>query len=346
MQRAFYGALKFYCWLALHFYFRKWQVHKAEPIPAGPVIFVANHQNAFLDAVLVICSTSRNPWALARANVFKKKWASRALTFIQMLPVYRFRDGFDTLRKNEAIIESCADLLAKQKSILIFGEGNHNDRYTLLPLQKGFARIAQAATVHNVALKIVPVAFYYEAHRTFRSRVLVNFGKSIEVPATYFAENAPAKTEALMAEVRAALLPLTLIIPEGDYSTRYQSLHGKFFHSDLVQQLASDQRVVNQPHLNPGIRKNSVGILQQVLRVYYTVNHVVPLFIIHKIINQPRLDPQFIASLKFAVGMVLTPLAYLLQSFLVGWLSDNRWFALYYLISLPVSVIFLHPKKG
>ncbi|QLH32344.1 MAG: 1-acyl-sn-glycerol-3-phosphate acyltransferase [Cyclobacteriaceae bacterium] len=92
-------------------------MQKLSAVPDGPVIFVANHQNAFLDAVLIICSSHRNPWALARANVFKK-WANTLLTLIQMMPVYRFRDGFDTLRKNEVIMDQCASLLKKEMPFL------------------------------------------------------------------------------------------------------------------------------------------------------------------------------------------------------------------------------------
>jgi 1-acyl-sn-glycerol-3-phosphate acyltransferase len=74
MRIAFYFLLKQYCRLALYFFYRKWQVQGKENIPLGPVIFVANHQNAFLDAVLVSCSTQRNPWFLTRASVFGKSW--------------------------------------------------------------------------------------------------------------------------------------------------------------------------------------------------------------------------------------------------------------------------------
>jgi 1-acyl-sn-glycerol-3-phosphate acyltransferase len=67
----FFRCMKAYSTAAAHMYFRKWQINNVSAVPAtGPVIFVPNHQNAFIDAVLVICSTPRNPWSIARADVF------------------------------------------------------------------------------------------------------------------------------------------------------------------------------------------------------------------------------------------------------------------------------------
>lgn len=39
--------------------------------------------------------------------------------------------------------------------------------------------MAQVALQQNTALQIVPVGIHYEAHRLFRSRVLVSFGEAI-----------------------------------------------------------------------------------------------------------------------------------------------------------------------
>lgn len=332
-------------------------MQKQTAIPDGPVIFVANHQNAFLDAVLIICSSHRNPWALARANVFKKKWAHTLLTIIQMMPVYRFRDGFDTLRKNEVIMDHCATLLKTGNSILIFGEGNHNEHYNLRPLQKGFARIAQAALQHLPAVKIVPVGLHYENHTAFRSRVLVSFGNPITITKSYFDGNAVQQTDLLLKTVADEITPLILSIPEATYKTSMQYLltHRKQ-QADIIKQLQHEQQLVKslvvssaketETDVNNGasLQKAAEGLsqtfFQKIIRAYYTLNHLPARLIVRSVTGKPNLDPQFIASLKFALGMVTVPLFYFLQIGLVAMIG-NLWLTIGYAISLPLSVILL-----
>jgi 1-acyl-sn-glycerol-3-phosphate acyltransferase len=177
MKEFIYRFMKNYCTSVLWFYFKKWQVRNVAPVPNGPVIFVSNHQNAFLDAIILGCSSHRNPWFLTRANVFQKDLVKKIFNIFKMTPVYRFRDGFSTLRKNDEVIENCVQLLSKGEAILIFGEGNHDEHWRLRTLQKGFARIAIAAEEKNnwtLGVKIVPVGIQYDAHKKFRSRVLIS----------------------------------------------------------------------------------------------------------------------------------------------------------------------------
>jgi 1-acyl-sn-glycerol-3-phosphate acyltransferase len=344
-QKIFYQALKFYCKVVMRFYFSQWQIQKHAPVPNGPVIFVANHQNAFLDAVLVICSSQRSPWALARANVFKKKWARMLLTFIQMLPVYRFRDGFDTLRKNEAIMDQCAALLKTGNSILIFGEGNHNEHYNLRPLQKGFARIAQAALQRVPVVHIVPVGLHYENHTAFRSRVLVSFGKPLTINKNYFDTNPVQQTELLLKTVANEITPLILSIPETTYKIDWQKLQvHRQRQADILTQLQHEQQLVKSLDQLNGETKPEVSsetLFQKVIRAYYTFNHWPARLIVHSVISKPTLDPQFIASLKFAIGMITVPVFYVLQIALVATLG-NLWLTIGYAISLPLSVLFLN----
>lgn len=346
IQKIFYQCLKFYCKLALHFYFRKWQVRKLAPVPNGPVIFVANHQNAFLDAVLVICSSQRNPWALARANVFKKKWAQVLLSSIQMMPVYRFRDGFETLRKNEAIMDACAKVLQRGESVLLFGEGNHNEHYNLRPLQKGFARIAQVALQQNISVQIVPVGIHYEDHTSFRSRVLVSFGIPIALSKNYFDENPVLKTETLLTEVAAKITPLILTIPESNYEATWKWLKAnRPYFSNLITQVQHEQKIADSfPIIQQYQKATGTGVLQKFIRLYYLINHGLARAVVRSITGRPNLDPQFIGSLKFATGMVLVPAFYALQILLVGWLSGSVWITLGYAASLPLSVMLLKPQ--
>jgi 1-acyl-sn-glycerol-3-phosphate acyltransferase len=346
IQRIIYHVLKNYCRFALRFYFRQWQIHKYAPIADGPVIFVANHQNAFLDAILMICSSHRKPWALTRSGVFEKPLVRKFLTTIHMLPVYRFRDGFSTLRKNDEMIETCANLLHTGKCLLVFGEGNHNDQWSLRSLQKGFARIALAAEEKNnwkLGVKIVPVGLQYDSHEKFRSRVLVSFGAPLLVnqianPSKTLLEN----IDSLIKTTADSFDPLILHINPDQYEKRLAYFQAnRVIKKDLLEQLKSDQKVVDQA--NPEIEviakpsgKNIKWLSP--IYLYQYVNHIFPTLIVHWILRTKVKDPQFIGSLKFASGLVLIPFFYTVQTCICFLLSGSAAISTLYFISLPLSI--------
>jgi 1-acyl-sn-glycerol-3-phosphate acyltransferase len=338
----FYFLLKLYCRCALWFYFEKWQVQNKKAIPAGPIIFVANHQNAFLDAVLVGCSSPRNPWFLARANVFNKRWAQIALDWLKMKPVYRFRDGFHSLRKSDQMIDSCVTLLKQNKSILIFAEGNHDTRWSLRPLQKGFARIAIAAEEQNINIKIIPVGLQYESHDQSGSRVLVSFGTPISVSARALTNtNAKERIDFLITQTSESIRSLILHIDPIAYNQYlYSFQNSRTYKSDLVEQLKIDQMAI----ANLGITKTTAETKKQRKRIeltpiyfYKQVNHFLPKSLIAFLVKKTVQDPQFIGSLKFAFGMVIVPFFYALQTGLIYFLSASKMVSFFYFISLPLS---------
>jgi len=347
MQKLFYKSLKNYSAAALKFYFCQWQVRQVSPIPRGPVIFVSNHQNAFLDAVLIACSSVRNPWFLARANVFNKAWAKKVLSWLQMSPVYRFRDGFSTLRKNDEVIDNCVQLLSQHQCILIFGEGNHNDQWFLRPLQKGFARIAIAAEERNnwgLGVNIVPVGIQYESHTEFRSRVLVSFGNPIHVKDIFQSHlNAQENLDRLIQKTSEEIKPLILHIDPHQYESRYAfwRSHRQRKH-DLVEQLLIDQKVVDEYPTASSPEKSSKQEPRawwNPIRIYEYINHFIPRFILRYLLTNKVKDPQFIGSIKFALGMILVPIFYLIQTGVCFAVSQSWSISLVYLVSLPASVL-------
>ncbi len=349
MPNILYHSLKQYCNAALTFYFSRWQVQEIAPIPRGPVIFVSNHQNAFLDAVLVACSTSRNPWFLARANVFNNKWAKKILTLLQMSPVYRFRDGFSTLRKNDEIIDNCVKLLSNQKSILVFGEGNHNDQWFLRSLQKGFARIAIAAEERNnwkLGVTIVPVGLQYELHTNFRSRVLVSFGNPISVEENCNNElSTQENLDILLKKTSEGIKPLILHIDPDHYEDKFNFWRThRIEKKDLVEQLKEDQTVVNNypssDIIPPKKELQKNKWKWNPIRIYESINHFPPRYILRWILKHKIKDSQFVPSLRFTIGMLLVPIFYFIQTGLCYAISQSWPISIAYFISLPISILF------
>jgi len=289
----------------------------------------------------------RDPWFITRANVFKKPLVKKILNILQMIPVYRFRDGFSTLRKNDETIETCVNLLTRGKCILIFGEGNHNDHWFLRPLQKGFARMAIAAEERHdwkLGVKIVPVGIQYDSHNAFRSRVLVNFGNPILVNDFANAINTTQQNlEALINKTAEEMKQLILDIPTEEYEIQvaYFRKHREI-NNDLVEQLESDQLIIKNYPNGKVAKKQAKPELSNWMNPFYIyqfINHLIPFSIIRWVLRNKVSDPQFIGSLKFSLGMILVPFTYLIQTTLCYFLSGSTLVAGIYFISLPISVL-------
>ena len=100
-----------------------------------------------------------------------------------MLPVYRIRDGKDSIAKNQEIFEACYEIFAKGESVLIFPEGNHGLPRRVRPLSKGFTRIAYGFLdkYPDRALYIVPIGLNYtNILRPFRD-VSLYYGKAFSI---------------------------------------------------------------------------------------------------------------------------------------------------------------------
>ena len=87
-----------YIRLGLFFYFKKIKVVNVDKVPKkGAVLFLANHQNALLDALLIATRSGRFSYFLTRASVFQNALISSILKSLLMLPVYRIRDGWQNM---------------------------------------------------------------------------------------------------------------------------------------------------------------------------------------------------------------------------------------------------------
>jgi 1-acyl-sn-glycerol-3-phosphate acyltransferase len=170
--------------IGIRTFYKRHKVIGKKNIPKNkPIIFASNHQNAFMDPVMIAVKLNQPTYYLVRADVFKKKLVAKIFDSINMLPIYRERDGVDTKDANVAVFNRCHDILSKNRPIIIFPEGNHGKLKNLRPLKKGFARIALGAMEkHGVELdvKIVPVGLNYSNLYNMGAELVINFGEPID----------------------------------------------------------------------------------------------------------------------------------------------------------------------
>lgn len=152
--------------------------------PNDHVIFAPNHQNALMDALAVLFTHKGQPIFLARADIFKKKSIASILYFLKILPVYRIRDGFSSVKGNDEIFAKTIDVLKNKNGLVILPEGDHVGFRRLRQLKKGICRVAfqsDEATGFNLKIKIIPVGLEFSNYSRFRQVLTVAYGKPIEV---------------------------------------------------------------------------------------------------------------------------------------------------------------------
>jgi len=152
--------------------------------PNDPILFAPNHQNALMDALVFVTTLRQEPIFLSRADLFKRTIIARMLNFIKMIPVYRMRDGFENLQKNQEVFDRCTEILRTGHSICLFPEGNHNDMRFFRPLKKGLARIAFEAEDQcdfKLGLKIIPTGIDYSSYENVRGRLTISFADPITI---------------------------------------------------------------------------------------------------------------------------------------------------------------------
>ena len=205
---AFYAALKSVAsfWHNKVFYRKVIVVGKENIHPDEHLIFAPNHQNALMDALAVLFTTSGQPIFLARADIFRKKLMASLLYFLKILPVYRMRDGYDNLKENDWIFLKTIDVLKNRNGLVILPEGNHEGVRRLRQLKKGICRIAfqaDEATDFKMNIKIIPVGLEFTHYSRVRQVLTVVYGKAIEVSDFY--ESYHKNPQRAMNELREKL---------------------------------------------------------------------------------------------------------------------------------------------
>ncbi len=145
-----------------------------------PVLIVANHENGFVDPVIVASVLGRLPRFLAKAALWRVVVARPFLAVAGVLPVYRSGDG-DRPSDNASVFQACHDELAGGATVAIFPEGTTGDRAGLDRVKSGAARIALSALPSSPDLVVAPIGLAFESRVETRSRVAVMVGEPITV---------------------------------------------------------------------------------------------------------------------------------------------------------------------
>ena len=209
-------------------FFRQTEIRGLENVPANePLIFAGNHQNGVMDPLAIILYQREPIVYMGRADIFKNPLFRVLLRFIKVTPVYRIRDGFENLSKNDQQIKEAIDVLLDNKRLGVMPEGNHGEQHKLRPLVKGLFRIGYQAEIlleNKAHVKIIPVGIDYSFYQHAGSDLVLTYGKPIEINGflPIYLKNPAVGLNALRTKLATALSGLMLDIRSQDYDRTYR----------------------------------------------------------------------------------------------------------------------------
>lgn len=321
----------------LHLYFGKIKVHGLENVPIdAPVLFLPNHQSALLDVLLIAVDCNRKPYFLTRSDVFSGKFFTTVFSFFQMIPIYRIRDGRESLKNNQAVFDQCSELFMNNKAILMFPEANHNLKRKVRPLSKGFTRILfnTLNKAPDTLIQIMPVGINYKDAIGFPDKIALYFDTPIAVNAMYDPEDEKGSVDAIKEVVSSRLKNLTThIADEENYMETVKELEAigvDYLNPKEVNATLKDMpKSVDLNTMRPGILS---GLAKS---VFIILNF--PMVFVWRTFVKPRVwEPEFTSTLRFGFALLAYPIYFTILFAIIA-LTINAKIAL---ITILVNILY------
>lgn len=302
----FYYFVKALAWAGLRLFFGGIKLIDKHKIPDdGALILAPNHQGAFMDAMLAGTYVKRPVSFLTRADVFKK-WTIPFLRSLNMMPIYRMRDGVQSLSQNDAVFEACFRLLSKKQSILIFPEGNHSIEYPLRPLSKGVARLsldARNQVDKDMKIYVIPIGINYFSHYRPLAKVIIKYGDPIllEEYMDLYAEHKQKAYNKFRQDLTEAMRK-TMVLPDADEN--YERKKNFIFQPRHEHSTFEELKAMGERDVTKARKPRKLNLIQKGLVGFFSLLNLPALMLLKKVLKGIK-DPVFKVSIKFLVGGVL-----------------------------------------
>ena len=337
MKTIFYLVFKRLVRTGFQCYYKEIRMSHMERVPLDrAVMLLPNHQNALMDPLLYAAFAKGKPYFLTRSDVFENKILKWIFQGLRMMPIYRLRDGRETLSQNQAVFERCAYLFSQGEHLLLFPEANHNLRRQVRPLSKGFTRIISQSyeSSPNREITIVPVGMNYQNAAHFPDRVALCFGEPFPTRSYWSDDNRELDFSALRDRTHQAITLLTTHIPVNvDYDLWEQRLEAN--RTDFLDPVPVNASIAKGelPELKSFQARRR---LRRIWDVFFRAVNAPVWLPWHFIVSKKVPEPEFASTFRFLYCLLAFPIFYL---FLAGLL-------LFFLPPIAVlsilGLIFLH----
>ena len=166
-----YSLLRALARLLLAIFYRRVDVMGLEHVTAaGPLVVVANHHNALIDAALLLATIPRRLAPVAKAPLFHHPVLGPLLRSVGAIPAHRRQEGGSDPARNAELFEQAVAGLRLGTGIVIFPEGVSHPEPMLRSLRTGSARIVLAAAEAQTApVTVLPVGLVFYRPGAFRA---------------------------------------------------------------------------------------------------------------------------------------------------------------------------------
>lgn len=321
-------------------------------------ILVGNHQNALMDALAIIFTSKGQPVFLTRASVFKNKLVAKLLYMMKMLPVFRPRDGWETMKNNDDTFIKTIDVIKNKNGLGVMPEGNHAGYRRLRQLQKGVCRIAfQTEESENFGLdiQIIPIAVDYSHYFKFRQTVTVEYGVPFGFKELHdeYREKPQIALNLLRDKIYDSLKEVMVHIEtKEDYEAideLREIINGRYFgdreypkvHRDkhLIEKLVKAE--VEKPEVYKEICNKSLKIknIAESLNIgYYHLNRKNPGLIVHLISTLGLIFMAPVALFGFITNLVF----YRVPNLAIKNIKDEQFLStVRFVVSLVMAILFI-----
>ena len=296
---------------ALFCYYKRVEMHGLAALPVNrPLMLLPNHQNALLDALLIAAYSKNAPYFLTRSDVFNSRLLKASFRLLRMLPIYRLRDGRDSLGRNQGVFDQCSRLLNNNETVLLFPEANHNLMRMVRPLSKGFTRILfnTLELYPGMDILVVPVGVNYINASGFPDSAAFYFGRPLHLNTLYKSKDSRIASMEVREKVAAAIKQLTTHIG-AEY--RYEEVLDKLkrFNANyldpescnaLIEESAAEQGTADKKQNNYGLKRIwdlAFGLINLPLLLPWR------LFIKNRVAEE-----EFVSTYRFLYACILFPL--------------------------------------
>ena len=232
---------------ALAIFFQKIKIRHGENVPKrGPVLLVVNHPDSQMDAFVLSSAIKRKVHYIAHAGLFANKLRAKILRNCGVIPISRIRGNSDRIDRNVGAFQECYEVLERGEVIGIFPEGISEMERRVRKIKTGAARIVLEAEQRNnytLGIKLIPIGLHFFSRSRFRSRVLLNVGRPIDLK-PFFSLNEKNNVEAvnrLTARIQDSLENLTVNVQHSELDRFVKDIES-IYRDELMTQTLADHK--------------------------------------------------------------------------------------------------------